>query len=80
MSTRISGPSGPQILALAEGWLASLTRGLSTLNLIWGRCPLKLLPVAKKLKFITDMYTKELFLVFITEDFKVIKMAVDKEM
>ena len=38
------------------------------------------LPVAKKLRFITDMYTKELYLVFITEDFKVIKMAVDKDM
>jgi hypothetical protein len=32
--------NGPQILALAEGWLASLTRGLSILNLIWGLRPL----------------------------------------
>ena len=31
-TTRISGPYGPLILALAEGWLASLTRGFATLN------------------------------------------------
>ena len=37
--TRISGPYGPQILALAEGWLATLTRGLATLNLVWGLRP-----------------------------------------
>ena len=34
--TRISGPYGPLILALAEGWLASLTRGFATLNHLRG--------------------------------------------
>ena len=30
--TRISGPAEPLILALAEGWLASLTNGFASLN------------------------------------------------
>jgi hypothetical protein len=30
--TRISGPYGPFLLALAEGWLASLTRGFASLT------------------------------------------------
>ena len=38
-ATRISGPYGPLILALAEGWLASLTRGFASLNLSLGLCP-----------------------------------------
>ena len=40
VTNRISWPYGPQVLALAESWLASLTRGLATLNLIWGLRPL----------------------------------------
>ena len=31
-TTRILGPYGPSILALAEGWLALLSRGLATLD------------------------------------------------
>ena len=31
--TRISGPYGPSLLALAEGWLASLIGGFAILNL-----------------------------------------------
>ena len=51
-STRISGPYGPQILALAEGWLASLTRGLATLNLIWGLRPLNFIFICLGLSWI----------------------------
>ena len=38
--TRISGPYGPSILALAEGRLASLTSILATLVLSRGLCPI----------------------------------------
>jgi hypothetical protein len=38
-ATRISGPYGPLILALAKGWLATLTRGFASLNLILGALP-----------------------------------------
>ena len=41
--TRISGPYGPLILALAEGWLASLTRGFASLNHWRGLRPLSFL-------------------------------------
>jgi hypothetical protein len=43
--TRISGPYGPLILALAEGWLASLTRGFATLNQWRGLRPSPSLPL-----------------------------------
>ena len=35
------GPYGPQILALAEGWLASLTSCFATLNNMRGLRPLQ---------------------------------------
>ena len=38
-NTRISGPYRPLILALAEGWLASITRGFASLNLSLGASP-----------------------------------------
>ena len=38
-TTRISGPYGPLFLALAEGWLDSLTRGFATLNHWRGLAP-----------------------------------------
>ena len=40
-STRISGPYGPSILALAESWLASLTSCFATLNFMRGLRPLQ---------------------------------------
>ena len=39
--TRISVPYGPSILALAEGWLASLTNCFATLNFMRGLRPLQ---------------------------------------
>jgi hypothetical protein len=36
VDTRIPGPYGPLILALAEGWLSLLTRSVTLLNLSRG--------------------------------------------
>ena len=42
--TRISGPYGPQILSLAEGWLASLTSCFAALNNVKGASPTSVSP------------------------------------
>jgi hypothetical protein len=38
-NTGISGPYGPLTLALAESWLATITRGFASLDLIFGALP-----------------------------------------